>query len=348
MKKRLLAVLMAAAMAATLLAGCGGDTSTPAASTPGSSTPGSSAPDASDAGEYADYPERAIEAIIAFDPGGGSDIAARSILSYTEKYLGESFAIENTPGAGGIVGWTAIATGEPDGYTIGMINLPSVIFNPITMGDQVNYAMDDFAPIANFVSDPGTFAVLPDSEIQTLQDMIDAAKANPNGLRVAYSGPGTSEALTLRRMEQTFGIEIREVPFDGTGPMLTALLGGQVDVMCANVSEIVGQYTGGAVHLLAVGAEERIDMVPDVPTYIECGFDQTQVAMRGMAAPAGTPDEIVQILADAMEQAVNDPEFQEEAARQNLPLDFMGPEEYQAEIDRQQEFYQEQSDINPW
>ena len=347
MKRKLLAVLMAAAMAATLLAGCNNssDTSTPDASNAGAST---STPDASDAGEYADYPERAIEAIIAFDPGGGSDIAARSILNVTEKYLGEAFAIENTPGAGGIVGWTAIATGEPDGYTIGMINLPSVIFNPITMGDQVNYTMDDFAPIANFVSDPGTFAVLPDSEIQTLQDMIDAAKANPNGLRVAYSGPGTSEALTLRRLEQTYGIEIREVPFDGTGPMLTALLGGQVDVMCANVSEIVGQYTGGAVHLLAVGAEERIDMVPDVPTYIECGFDQTQVAMRGMAAPAGTPDEIIQILADAMEQAVNDPEFLEDAARQNLPLDFMGPEEYQAEIDRQQEFYQEQYDINPW
>ena len=289
MNKKVISALLVTAISASLLSGCGGAT--------GGS--GSSANV-----DTSSYPERAIEAIIAFDPGGGSDIAARSILSYTEKYLGGTFAIENRPGAGGIVGWTAIATGEPDGYTLGMINLPSIIFNPITMGDQVNYSMDDFAPIANFVSDPGTMAVVPDSDIQSFQDMIDAAKANPNGLRVAYSGPGTSEALTLRRMEQTYGIELREVPFDGTGPMLTALLGGTVDVMCANVSEIVGQYNGGAVNLLAVGSEERIDMVPDVPTYIECGFEQTQVAMRGMAAPAGTPDEIIQILADAMEQAV--------------------------------------------
>ena len=355
MRKRLIGALAMAAVSASLAAcssssGGSADT-TAAAAEDGAAAEGEAegeAAESADEGEYASYPERAIEAIIAFDPGGGSDIAARSILSYTEEYLGEPFAIENQPGAGGVVGWTAIAHSEPDGYTLGMINLPSIIFNPITMGDQVNYTMDDFAPIANFVSDPGTFAVLPDSEIQTFEDMINKAKETPNGLRIAYSGPGTSEALTLRRMEQTYGIELREVPFDGTGPMLTALLGKQVDVMCANVSEIVGQYEGGAVKLLAVGAEERIDMVPDVPTYIECGFEQTQVAMRDMAAPADTPDEIIQKLAAAMEQTFNNPEFQEAAASQNLPLDFLGPEEFQAEIDRQEQFYTEQYAENPW
>ena len=178
MNKKVISALLVTAISASLLSGCGGAT--------GGSGSAANA-------DTSSYPERAIEAIIAFDPGGGSDIAARSILSYTEKYLGGTFAIENRPGAGGIVGWTAIATGEPDGYTLGMINLPSIIFNPITMGDQVNYSMDDFAPIANFVSDPGTMAVVPDSDIQSFQDMIDAA--NPSTLmskdKAVIYEPGT-------------------------------------------------------------------------------------------------------------------------------------------------------------
>lgn len=294
------------------------------------------------------YPSKPVLAIIAFDPGGGTDIAARTIFRFAEKYLGQPMVVENRPGGGGTIGWSAIAHAETDGYTIGMINPPSLLFNPITLGDKVNYTLADFQPIANFVSDPGAIVVSNDSEFQTLQDIIDYAKANPDELRLGYSGPGTSEALTIRRLEQTNGLTMRKIPFDGTGPMLTALMGDNADIIFCNASEIVTQYSAKQVRVIAIGAEERISLMPDVPTYRESGFDQVQIAMRGLAVPAGVDPEVVKVLAEAMEKTFSDPEFVAEAAKLNLPLDYLGPEEFKAKLEKDDAFYREQYAINPW
>ncbi|MEG1849459.1 MAG: tripartite tricarboxylate transporter substrate binding protein [Oscillospiraceae bacterium] len=343
---KLYARIIALAMTVALLASCSSaapsSSKTPAA-------PASGAPAASEVvAAKPSYPEKPIVAIVAFNPGGGTDIAARTILKHAEKYAGTNFVVDNKPGAGGAIGWSAIATAPTDGYTIGMINPPSVIFNPITLGDKVKYTMADFQPIANFVSDPGACVVQPESKFKTFQDMIDFAKANPDELRIAYSGPGTSEALTIRRLEQAFDIKLRKIPFDGTGPMMTALMGDNADVMFANVSEIVPQYKAKTMRVLAVGSEKRVDIMPEAPTYMECGFEQTQMAMRGLAAPAGMDPEMVKILADAMEKTFADPEFQKAAADLCLPLDYLGPDAYKAKLDELDAFYRDEFAKNPW
>lgn len=295
-----------------------------------------------------DYPKKPIMAIVAFNPGGGTDIAARVILKFAEKYLGGNFVVDNRPGAGGAIGFTAIAMAEKDGYTIGMINPPTVLFAPIQMGDKVKYKLDDFYPIANFVSDPGACVASLESNFKSIKDVIDYAKKNPDTLRVGFGGPGTSEALTLRKFEQTNGIKIRKVPFAGTGPQVTALLGNNIDVMFSNASEVIPQYTQKAVRVLAVGADKRFSAMPDVPTYKESGFDAVQLAMRGLAAPAGVDPKILKKLSDAMKKTFDDPEFRKKAAELSLPLDYIGPEDYMKLLRKFDVMYREEFAKNPW
>ncbi|HEY9055022.1 MAG TPA: tripartite tricarboxylate transporter substrate binding protein [Rectinemataceae bacterium] len=295
-----------------------------------------------------DYPKKPITAIVAFGAGGGTDLAARIILKYAEKYIGGTFVVDNKPGAGGAIGFTAIAQAPKDGYTIGMINPPSVLFNPIQLGDKVKYKLEDFALIANFVSDPGAIMVPYDSPFKTLKDVVDYAKKNPDKLRVGYGGPGTQEALTLRKWEQSNAIKILKVPFTGTGPNLTALLGKNTEVMFANASEIMPQYTSKQIRVLAVGTAKRFDWMPEVPTYKEAGFDATQMAMRGLAAPKGVDPAILAKLSEAMKKTFDDPEFRQKAAEASLPLDYQGPEEFLKTLEELDIFYRAEYAKNPW
>lgn len=294
------------------------------------------------------YPQKPIMAIVAFPAGGGTDIVARSILKTAEKYTGKGFVVDNRPGAGGAIGFTALAGAPKDGYTIGLINAPTIIMNPIQLGDKVKYKLDDFVPIANFVSDPGVFAVNANSPIKTLKDFIDMAKADPGKVKLAYGGPGTSESLALRVLEQKTGIKFRKVPFEGTAPQLTALMGGHVDIMVSNASEIFPQVESKTLRVIAVGAAKRIEMYPEAPTYKEAGFDYVQVGMRGLAAPKGMDPKQIQFLSDAMKKAYDDPEFKKNAKELHLPIDYMGPEDFAKELKRQDTFLREEFARSPW
>lgn len=294
------------------------------------------------------YPQKPIMTIVAFPSGGGTDIVARSILKTAEKYTGKGFVVDNKPGAGGAIGFTAVAGAPKDGYTLGFINAPTIVLNPIQLGDKVKYKIDDFVPIANFVSDPGVFAVNANSPYKTLKDFIDAAKANPNKVRMAYGGPGTSESLALRNMEQKLDIKFRKVPFEGTGPQLTALMGGHIDIMISNASEVFPQVEAKTIRILAVGSDKKTDLYPEVPTYKEAGFDYQQVAMRGLAAPKGVDPKHIKILADAMKKSFDDPEFKKHAKELHLPLEFLGPDEFAKELKRQDSFYRAEFAKSPW
>ncbi|WP_263771239.1 tripartite tricarboxylate transporter substrate binding protein [Propionivibrio soli] len=294
------------------------------------------------------YPQKPIVAIVAFPAGGGTDIIARSIFRTAEKYVGKGFVVDNKPGAGGAIGFTAIAGAPKDGYTLGFINAPTIVLNPIQLADKVKYKLDDFVPIANFVSDPGVFAVNVDSPFKTFKDFVDYAKANPNKVKLAYGGPGTSEALALRNLEQKLDIKFRKVPFEGTGPQLTALMGGHIDIMISNASEIYPQVEAKTIRVIAVGSEKRVDLYPNAPTYKESGFDYTQVSMRGLAAPKGVDAKHVKFLADAMKKSFEDPEFRKHAQELHLPLQYMGPEELAKELARQDAFYRAEYAKSPW
>lgn len=294
------------------------------------------------------YPDKPVEVIVAFSAGGGTDIAARTLFRYAEKYFGQSFAVVNKTGAAGEIGFTALANAPVDGYTIGFINPPTILLHPIQRGDSVKYTLDDFQPIANIVMDPGVIVVRENSPLMNVEDFISQASSQAKDISIGYSGPGTSEARFLTKFEQGYGFELNKVPFDGSAPSVVALLGGHVDSCIMNISEIESQYKEGTVRILAVGSSTRTEMMPDVPTFIEQGYELLQVSYRGVAAPAGMDSAQVQKIESAIQQTLEDPEFRVKAAELQLPLQYMDSEEYLATLREMDDYYRREWETNPW
>jgi tripartite-type tricarboxylate transporter receptor subunit TctC len=277
----------------------------------------------------AQYPERPIQMIVAYSPGGGTDIAARTLVPYIEKYLGNGAKITvlNKPGAGGEVGFTELANAEPTGYTIGFVNTPNALTIPFER--ETRYSVESFQPIGNVVDDPGVFAVRPDSEIKTLEDLVRMAKERPGELTFGSTGIGSDDQLAMMKFERLTGTDLRHVPFEGSAPARAALLGGHIDIGVINAGEAMPYVQEGQLRLLGQMGEERWDGAADVPTFREQGYDVVSGSQRGIAAPKGVPQEHVDKLAAAIEQAIQDPEFRQKAEEQALPLRYLGPEEYQ-------------------
>jgi tripartite-type tricarboxylate transporter receptor subunit TctC len=276
----------------------------------------------------AEYPERPIQMIVAYNAGGGTDVAARTLVPYIEKYLGDgaSISVLNKPGAGGEVGFTALATSEADGYTIGFINTPVLLTVPIER--EARYSLESFEPIGNVVDDPGVFAVSAEGDIKTLDDLVAAAKARPGELTYATTGIGSDDHLAMLKFQRLTDTQMQHVPFEGSAPARAALLGGHVDVGVINAGEAIPYSEEGQVTLLGQMGEERWEGAADVPTFKEQGYDIVSGSARGIAAPAGTPREHVDALAVAIEKAIQDPEFRQKAEEQALPLSYLGPQEY--------------------
>lgn len=275
------------------------------------------------------YPERPISMVVAYAPGGGTDVAARTLAPYIEKYLGNgaSITILNKPGAGGEVGFTELANATPDGYTIGFINTPNALTIPFER--ETRYSLESFQPIGNVVDDPGVFAVLPDSPIQTLDDLVAAAKEKPGEMTFSSTGIGSDDQLAMMKFERLSGADLRHVPFEGSAPARTALLGGHIDVGVINAGEAMPYVEEGQLRLLGQMGEERWEGAPDVPTFKEQGYDVVSGSQRGIAAPQGMAQDQIDALAAAIEQAIQDPEFRQKAEDQALPLRYLGPAEYQ-------------------
>lgn len=275
----------------------------------------------------ADYPERAVDVIVAFQPGGGTDVAARSIQPFIEKYLGQQLVILNQPGAGGEVGFSLLAAAEPDGYTMGFINLPAMFAYSYTR--ETAYSPESFTPIANLVYDPGVIAVLADSAIQSVEDLVAHGKENPGALAIGTSGSvGSSEHIAILQMQSETGAKFNHVPFGGTAQLRTALLGGHIPAGAMNLSEAVDYQEEGAIRILGVMSEERDPTMPDVPTFKEGGVNVISGSSRGLAFPAGVPDDIVETMAEAVRQAIEDPEYVAKAKESGVPLIYLPPKAY--------------------
>lgn len=298
-------------------------------------------------GLAADYPEKSVDVIVAFAPGGGTDVAARSIQPFIEKYLGQTLVILNHPGAGGEVGFSLLAAAEPDGYTMGFINLPAMFAYSYTR--ETAYSPESFAPIANLVYDPGVLAVLETSDIKSLGDLIAYGKDNPGALPIGTSGSvGSSEHLAILQMQSETGAKFNHVPFGGTAQLRTALLGGHIPVGAMNLSEAVDYQEEGTIRILGVMAKERSPTMPDVPTFKEQGVNIVSGSSRGLAFPAGTPDEIVARMSEAVRAAMEDPEYIEKAEQAGVPLDYLGPKDYAAFLKETSESLTKAWENEPW
>ena len=297
---------------------------------------------------FAAYPEKPVKVVVAYGAGGSNDILARITAKHLEKKLGQPFVVENRAGSGGDVGFTAIAKAAPDGYTIGITVVTPVIVNPITRPKVVRYSLDSFTPICNMVSDPGILCVAEGSKYKTLADLVADAKANPEKINVSHEGKGGGDHLGVIAFEKASGIKMNGVPFKGDAAAKAALMGGHIDAIAVNVSEVVEMVNEKQLRALAVESAERVPELPAVPTFSELGYKVVQSSSRGFCAPAGIPAEARDTLVKAFKELAADPEYQAELKKLNMPLDFMDAEGYSAFMRSQYDLWSKIWAADPW
>jgi tripartite-type tricarboxylate transporter receptor subunit TctC len=249
-----------------------------------------------------DFPKGPISYIIPFNPGGQSDVEARLQQPYLEKILGVPIVVNYMPGAGGALAWTKFAQMKPDGYNVCGINIPHIILQPLSQKD-VAFKTEDLKPLALFESTPIGLAVKKESKINSVKDFIDFAKANPGKVTIGMSGKLSGHHMASLQFEKMNGIKLTQVTFTGAAPQVTALLGGHVEAIWGNSSDLVSYTT--QMKILAIGTEKRMETLPGVPTFQELGMKFYPRIDRGVAVPKATPAEITAKLEKAFLDTVN-------------------------------------------
>lgn len=293
-----------------------------------------------------DYPSKPINVVVGYAAGGGTDVMARTIASYLERYLDgdASVVVRNRPGAGGQIGFSDVAAARADGYTLGTMNLPAAL--AVTYDRHADYDADSFTWLANFVSDPNTLVVPADSDFHSLQDVIDAADEGQGRLTVALAALGGNDHFTAIMFANAGGIVLNEVPFNGASLARSAIMGGHVNMGTMAYSQTVGFEE--ELRVLAVFADERLEQAPDVPTAKEQGFDIEMGSFRGIVAPAGLPEDVRISLVTALAEVAQDAEFMATMERQGSPVQFTEGEAYQALAESQDEVARRIWETTPW
>ncbi len=284
-------------------------------------------------GLAADYPTRPVTLMVAFTPGGPSDVLARILGKKLEQILGQPFVIENRPGAGGNVAAETVARSAGDGYTL-LNGNNSILATNAALYKKINFdAEADFAPISLIGSQANILVVNPQVPARTMAELIALAKANPGKLNFASSGYGAAAHLAGELFKAEAKVDIVHVPYKGAAPALQDVIGGHVQMMFATAASVVGHIRDGKVRALAVTTLKRTAVLPEIATIDELGlkgFDAT--TWHGLVAPSRVPKEIIATLHRATAEALNDPGVKTSLA--NLGVDIMGgsPEDFAAYI----------------
>jgi tripartite-type tricarboxylate transporter receptor subunit TctC len=281
---------------------------------------------------HAAFPERGLVVIVPYSAGGGSDISARLLAKDLEPIVGHPVTVENRAGGGGWIGWGGLAAAKPDGYTIGYVNAPSIFAGYLDRsiaGGARKENLESFTPLINHVVDYNLWAVKNDSKYKTVADVIEDGKKRPNTITFTGGGYGTDDHIALLGIEAATGAKFSIVHFRGTSEGKTAALGGHIDIMAVNVSEVAEDVRNGSIRVLGVMSPTRSKFMPNAPTFREQGMDQVWAVSRGIAAPAGLPKDVEATLIAALDKAINLPAHRSKA--EALSLD---PSPTKGEADR--------------
>jgi tripartite-type tricarboxylate transporter receptor subunit TctC len=281
----------------------------------------------------ADYPVRPVNLIVAFPPGGPSDVLARIVGRQLEKILGQTFVVENRPGGAGNIAAEAAARAAPDGYTLLMGNNGLLATNQ-SLFKKLNFdAEKDFAPISMIGSQPNILVVNPALGIKNMGELIAYAKAHPGKLNYGHSGYGAAAHLSAELFKAAAGVDIVAVSYKGAAPALQDLIAGNVQLMFATSASVVGFINSGTLRPLAVTTLDRFSLMPDLPTVAELGlpgFDAT--TWHGLVAPTATPKPIIVTLNRAVVQALHDPQTLQQLHDLGVEVGSSTPEAFAAYI----------------
>ena len=256
-----------------------------------------------------DYPTRPVRLIVAFSAGGTTDYVARLIADRVKGALGQAVVVENKPGANGAIGADYVSKAEPDGYTLFFSTAGALSIIPNMRTDLPYHPLKSFTPILPTARNTVLFAVNAGLGIATAQEMIARAKDKPGTFTVAVTGIGAISHLAIEMLQSAAKIKLQAVPYRGAGPAISDLIGGQVNGMSAEVPVLMPQIKAGKAKILAIAAQSRSEVIPDVPTFAELGYtDVVADNWSGVLAPAKTPAAIVAKLNAAFNAVVQDPD----------------------------------------
>ena len=270
------------------------------------------------------YPNKPVEFIVPWSPGGGSDTLMRIVSNNIESHLGQPMPVINMPGVGGTVGLEEAAKREPDGYTVAQIHEGLPVANQTGL-TELNW--DDFDPVALMTSSPQFVVVNADRPYKTFEEFIDYARENPGEIRFGVTLGGVPH-LHAAMIEDAFDVEFSYVGYEGTGERIRALVGGNLDAAIGDIAS-AGQFVeNGDLRFLAHGYPERLEQAPDVPTLSELGADLELMITRGIVMPKGSPQEARDTLEQALRELSEDETFVEQVNNAGAEVQFRGQEEY--------------------
>ena len=312
-------LLSVAGVAVVSLAACGGGDADPAA-----------------------YPESEITLVVPFSAGGPTDTITRLVAKPMSEELGQQIVVQNVEGAGGTVASGQVADEDGDGYNM-LVHHIGMSTAPALYPDLAYDPLEDFKTIGLITDAPMTIVARKDFEPETLEELVSYVEENADTVTIANAGIGAASQLCGLLFEQAIDVDLTEVPYDGTGPALTDLVGGQVDFMCDQSTNTAATIQSGDVKAYAVTTPERIDVLPDLPTTAEAGLPELELGVwHGFYVPADTPDEIVEKLTGALQVALEDQDVIDQMAELGttpVPLDQATPEAHTAKLEEQIELW---------
>ena len=275
-----------------------------------------------------DFPTKPIELALPFGPGGSHDLTARALVSVAHQYLGQPLLVVLKPGGGGAVGSQYVSKAKPDGYTLLFGGTgPNTIF-PLVQ--KAPTGPDQFLPVARINHSPTIFAVRADAPWKTFREVIDHAKRNPGKFNFANTGPWGAADFPMRMIARAAGIDYNNIPYDGGGPALLAVLGGHADATFGFSAQFLPQIAAGKIRVLAVSDTKRIHDLPNVPTLREEGIDVVFTMWRTVLAPKGIPQAAVEKLEAALRQVSQDKSFQALIKQLGDEIHFLGGKEFES------------------
>jgi len=273
------------------------------------------------------YPDRPIMLVVSAAAGGTTDLAARMISEPLSRALGQSVVVDNKPGGNGTIAAQAVQRAKPDGYTLLVQYSGYHVITPLLT--KVSWdPVKDFAPVANLLLAPQVLVVRPGLPVKSLKELVAYAKANPNKLNYASSGNGSLQHVSTELLNQMAGIQITHVPYKGTGPAMTDLLGGNVDMTITTPPPLMGHIAAGKLRPLVVTSKTRLPSLKDVPSAPEAGYPDLDVSSWfAMYAPAGTPKPVIDRLTAEIEKIMKSEAFRKKAEELGAEARYMNPQQ---------------------
>ena len=283
-----------------------------------------------------DYPSRPIRVIVPYAPGG-TDQQLRLLAQPLQKILGQALVIDNVAGAGAAIGTAAVKNAKPDGYTLLYTGTGALTVGP-NIG-KTPYTMDDLVPIGNVIGTPFVVAAKAGGAFKTLAEMVAYGRANPGKISFGSAGHGTTTHMAGEAIAGAGGFKILHVPYQGIGPAVTSILGGNVDMVVGLPNAIMPHVNAGKLVALAITGPQRSELMPNFITVREGGIDMIDVTKFGFFAPKGTPDAVLQKWVAAVPEAMNDATFIEATKRSFNTTMYLNPAQYRSVLDAEDKHF---------